>query len=76
VPHPVLGQAIALLAVARRDVELSGAVLLAACRAKLPGYMLPVLAEMRATLPHAAQGGIDRRQLAQELADLFVEAAP
>lgn len=76
VPHPVLGQAIVLVAVARSGVEISGAELLAACRASLPGYMLPALAEVRAALPRGAAGAVDRRQLAREFAGLFADAAP
>jgi acyl-CoA ligase (AMP-forming) (exosortase A-associated) len=75
VPHPVLGQAIAMVAQARAGVDLGAPVLLAACRAKLPAYMLPAMAEVRASLPRSATGAIDRRRLAQELAGLFMDAA-
>ncbi len=77
VPHPVLGQAIALLAVAREGCELAGAVLLAACRAKLPAYMLPALVDVRSeALPRNPNGKIDRRGIGADLSHLFANVAP
>jgi acyl-CoA synthetase (AMP-forming)/AMP-acid ligase II len=53
------------------------AALLAACRARLPAYMLPALVELRpGPLPRNANGKVDRRMLAGELAHLFSEVAP
>jgi acyl-CoA ligase (AMP-forming) (exosortase A-associated) len=77
VAHPVLGQAIVVLATAIDGAALDAATLLAACRASLPGYMLPAMVEVRETpLPRTANGKVDRRLLAGELAHLFSEVAP
>ncbi|MDQ1833516.1 acyl-CoA ligase (AMP-forming), exosortase A system-associated [Massilia scottii] len=67
--HPVLGQSIALAVTPQRGCLLEPAVLLAACRAKLPGYMLPLLAQVRqAALPRSPNGKLDRRLLAAQMA--------
>jgi acyl-CoA ligase (AMP-forming) (exosortase A-associated) len=77
VAHPVLGQAIVVLATAVDGAALDAATLFAACRASLPGYMLPAMVDVRATpLPRTANGKIDRRLLAGELVHLFAEVAP
>lgn len=75
VRHPRLGQAIAV--VARRKAEpeggdLSSGAIQSACQKKLPGYMVPSHIEVvDAELPRNANGKIDRKQLANERADLF-----
>ncbi|MCY0910158.1 acyl-CoA ligase (AMP-forming), exosortase A system-associated [Massilia antarctica] len=66
--HPVLGQSIALAVTPRRGCLLEPAALLAACRAKLPGYMLPLLAQVREALPRSPNGTFDRRLLAAQMA--------
>lgn len=76
VSHPVLGQAIALLATAAPGVDLERGALMAACKAKLPGYMTPAWIEVRAeALPRNPNGKIDRKLLATELASLFCGGA-
>jgi acyl-CoA synthetase (AMP-forming)/AMP-acid ligase II len=76
VAHPVLGQAIAVVAMPAPGVGLDSAKLLAACRPKLPPYMLPALVELRpGPLPRNPNGKIDRRLLAGELAHLFAEVS-
>lgn len=76
VAHPVLGQAIAVVATPGQGMPDS-ASLLAACKARLPAYMLPALVELRpGPLPRNANGKFDRRMLASELAHLFSEVAP
>jgi acyl-CoA ligase (AMP-forming) (exosortase A-associated) len=76
VAHPVRGQVIAVLATARHGCRLDSALLFGACRAALPGYMLPAMVEVRrAPLPRSPDGQIDRALLAGELAPLFAEAA-
>ena len=77
VAHPVLGQAIVVLATAAGGAALEAATLLAACRASLPGYMLPSMVDVREkALPRTPNGKVDRRLLAGELAHLFSEVAP
>jgi len=68
-PHAVLGQAIALLVTPVPGVELLRDAVLAACRARLPGYMVPLWIDIRAeSLPRNPNGKIDRALLARELA--------
>jgi acyl-CoA ligase (AMP-forming) (exosortase A-associated) len=75
VAHPVHGAVIAVLARPRAGCRLDSSILFGACRARLPGYMLPAMVDVRrAPLPRAANGGIDRALLAGELAPLFAEA--
>jgi acyl-CoA synthetase (AMP-forming)/AMP-acid ligase II len=75
VPHPVLGQVVAVLARPRAGAALDSVQLCDACRAQLPPHMLPAMVDVRrAPLPRARGGGIDRARLAAELAPLFAEA--
>lgn len=73
VPHPVLGQAIVVLAVPLEAGASPTTELLAACQAALPAYMVPARVEWRASLPRNANGKIDRRALADACAGLFAE---
>jgi acyl-CoA ligase (AMP-forming) (exosortase A-associated) len=75
-PHPMLGQAIVLIATAADGTNLDAATLLAACKAALPGYMLPASVQVRAgPLPRNPNGKIDRKLLAGDLAHLFQDVA-
>lgn len=77
VAHPSMGQVIAVLARARSGCTLDSALVLAACRARLPDHMLPAMVDVRrAPLPRDRGGRIDRALLAGELATLFGEVAP
>jgi acyl-CoA ligase (AMP-forming) (exosortase A-associated) len=70
VPHPVLGQAIIVVATPPVDRALDGAALLAACREALPAYMVPARIDVRAgPLPRNPNGKIDRKTLSLEFAD-------
>ena len=76
VPHPLLGQAIVLLAVADESATLDAAQLLAACKAALPGYMVPAWIDLRrALLPRNPNGKIDRQSLAAAFSRLFADVA-
>ncbi|MDZ5633626.1 acyl-CoA ligase (AMP-forming), exosortase A system-associated [Janthinobacterium sp. GMG1] len=71
-PHAVLGQAIALLVTPAPGVELLRDSVLAACRARLPSYMVPLWVEIRdGVLPRNPNGKIDRPLLARELARAY-----
>ena len=71
-PHAVLGQAIALLVTPAPGVELQRDNVLAACRARLPSYMVPLWVEIRdGVLPRNPNGKIDRPLLARELARAY-----
>ena len=72
VPHPVLGQAIALLVMPRLGQTLDGAALMVACKAVLPAFMLPAWVDVRhEALPRNPNGKIDRKLLSEQLFDLF-----
>jgi acyl-CoA ligase (AMP-forming) (exosortase A-associated) len=62
-PHPVLGQAIVVVAVAGKPSPTVADELLAACRRDLPTYMVPVHVEWREALPRNANGKLDRASL-------------
>ena len=72
IAHPVLGQAIVLVVTPRDGKEFDSDKLLAECRQRLPGYMVPALIKVRqGSLPRNPNGKIDRKLLATELAGLF-----
>ncbi|NML15628.1 acyl-CoA ligase (AMP-forming), exosortase A system-associated [Azohydromonas caseinilytica] len=66
VPHPVLGQAIRVIATAAPGAEgVDVAALLAECRQRMPAYMVPAGIDIvPAPLPRNANGKIDRKALA------------
>ncbi|MET0323523.1 MAG: acyl-CoA ligase (AMP-forming), exosortase A system-associated [Duganella sp.] len=69
VPHPLLGQSIALVVAADAKHGTSEAAVLAACKRALPAYMVPTLIDVRhQPLPRNPNGKIDRVRLAAELA--------
>lgn len=75
VPHPILGQAIVVVATPREGKQLDAEALLAACKPRLPAFMLPARIEVRQdSLPRNPNGKIDRKLLAQELQNVFTEA--
>jgi acyl-CoA ligase (AMP-forming) (exosortase A-associated) len=72
IPHPVLGQAIVVVATARQDARLDAEALLAECRQQLPAFMVPARVAVReGSLPRNPNGKIDRKLIAQEMLDLF-----
>ena len=74
VPHPVLGHAIVLIATPRPGLRPDDDALLAACKTHLPAFMLPSRIEYReGSLPRNPNGKIDRKHLAQELHDIFMD---
>jgi acyl-CoA ligase (AMP-forming) (exosortase A-associated) len=76
IPHPVLGQAIVVVATAPAGVDLDSQALLAQCRERLPAYMVPArVVEREGSLPRNPNGKIDRKLLAQEFQALFETAA-
>ena len=72
IAHPVLGQAIVVIATAPDGAKLEAETLIAECRQRLPGYMVPALIKVReGNLPRNPNGKIDRKLMAQELHGLF-----
>ena len=76
VPHPALGQAIVIVAVAPAGSALTPAALVKECQRRLPGYMVPSHIALQAdALPRNPNGKIDRKQLQSSFATLF-ESTP
>ena len=74
VPHPTLGQAIVVVATPPAGGSLAPEDLIAACRERLPLYMVPTRIVVRdSPLPRNPNGKIDRRGL---LAECAPAAAP
>jgi acyl-CoA synthetase (AMP-forming)/AMP-acid ligase II len=72
IAHPVLGQAIVVVATARDGVRLDAEKLLAQCRQQLPAFMVPARVTVReGSLPRNPNGKIDRKLMADEMRDLF-----
>ena len=72
VAHPVMGQAIAVLATAAAGRELTEALLKNECKKRLPAYLVPTHIEiMPGALPRNANGKIDRKLLASQRQQLF-----
>ena len=72
VPHPVLGQAIVVVATPKDGAPLDANRLLSACRERFPAYMVPAKVELRTgPLPRNPNGKIDRKLLAEEFQSLF-----
>jgi acyl-CoA ligase (AMP-forming) (exosortase A-associated) len=73
VPHPALGQAIVVLAVAPDG--LNGAALLKEAQRRLPAYMVPAHIDLRAeAFPRNPNGKLDRKLLRADYVHLFESA--
>ena len=76
IEHPVLGQAIVVVATSSANSELDSVAVIAKCRERLPAFMVPArIIERKGSLPRNPNGKIDRKLLAQEFAGLFEAAA-
>ena len=72
IPHPVLGQAIVVVVTPPDGGRLDTAQILAQCRERLPAFMVPhQILDRPGNLPRNPNGKIDRKQIAQEMQDLF-----
>lgn len=68
VPHPTLGETVAVVVTARDGQPVDMAGLQALCRERLPAYMVPALIELRpGPLARNANGKIDRKSIATEV---------
>jgi len=78
VPHPALGQAIVVLAVApASSAAVTPAALLKQCQRRLPAYMVPAHIGIRSEpLPRNPNGKIDRSALRQSCLSLFDSPTP
>jgi acyl-CoA ligase (AMP-forming) (exosortase A-associated) len=76
IPHAVLGQAIIIVVTPPANGSTDSKALLAACRERLPAYMVPArIVERQDRLPRNPNGKIDRKLLAQELRETLEEKA-
>jgi acyl-CoA ligase (AMP-forming) (exosortase A-associated) len=72
VPHPAAGQAIVVVATPPPGGALDGAAVLAACRERLPAFMVPAHIAVRdGPLPRNPNGKIDRKALSADYLALF-----
>lgn len=72
VAHPVLGQAIVVVAHGPGEGEAAGQLIVAECKRRLPAFMVPARVFVRAEpLPRNPNGKIDRKLLSTEYRDLF-----
>ena len=72
VPHPMLGQAIVVVATACDGSHLNIDELLVECRQRLPAFMVPARVIAReGNLPRNPNGKIDRKALSSEFEALF-----
>ena len=73
VPHPSLGQGIVVVVTPKDAGSLEEAVLLSACRDRLPGFMVPAKVEIRSgPLPRNPNGKIDRKSIGADFMDYFL----
>jgi len=70
-PHPTLGQGVAVVAKPKAGAPLATDAILAACRRDLPLYMVPALVVERPQLPRNPNGKLDRATLAAEFSGAF-----
>ena len=72
VPHPTLGQGIVAVVTPKDAVVVDEASLIAACRERLPAFMVPAKVAVRGSaLPRNPNGKIDRKTLSAEFGDAF-----
>ncbi len=72
VSHPTLGQGIVAVATPKDRAVVDANILLAACRDRLPAFMVPARLEVRpGPLPRNPNGKIDRKGLREEFGGIF-----
>ncbi|MBI4696616.1 MAG: acyl-CoA ligase (AMP-forming), exosortase A system-associated [Gammaproteobacteria bacterium] len=75
VPHETLGHAIVLVVSPAPEQAPTPEALLEACRRQLPNFMHPAQVVISTDLPLNPNGKINRRQLTEDLQDLYGAAA-
>ncbi len=72
IEHPVLGQAVVVVATPPAEGTLQAEQIAQLCRGKLPAFMVPAHVDVRpGPLPRNPNGKIDRKKLSGEFAGLF-----
>ena len=76
VEHPLLGQAIVVVATGREGVAVETTQVKRACQKALPAWMQPAVIELRdGALPRNPNGKIDRKRLSVEFENPFTTTA-
>lgn len=76
VAHPVLGEAIVIVAAPRPGATVTASDLKSECQRHLPAYMQPAVIDIReGPLPRNPNGKIDRKRLSGEFSDHFSKVA-
>lgn len=74
IPHPVLGQAIVVIAAPHKDGTIDADAILTECKQRLPAFMVPAAIKAhQGSLPRNPNGKIDRKLLAQSFQNIFDE---
>ncbi len=71
VAHPMLGQAIVLVAQPAQTTGIDTDFILGHCRKELPNFMVPARIELHGELPKNPNGKIDRTALRNQYKDVF-----
>ena len=71
IPHPMLGQAIVVIATTKDNTELDNEAIINECKKHLPNFMVPHAIEQLSDLPRNPNGKIDRKTLAMKYQDIF-----
>ncbi len=72
--HSDFGQAIAVITTIKdENAEEIATLILKHCQKQLPNFMIPKKVIIRDSMPHNANGKIDRKQLSQDYKDLFTD---
>jgi acyl-CoA ligase (AMP-forming) (exosortase A-associated) len=72
VPHPSLGQMVVAVVTPKDGAAFDELGLIAACRERLPAFMVPAKIDIRREpLPRNPNGKIDRKKLSADFADIF-----
>lgn len=71
IPHPILGQAIVVVATSKNDESLDVDSILMACKKELANFMVPTVIEQRKSLPRNPNGKIDRKALFSDYEQMF-----
>lgn len=71
IPHPMLGQAVVVVASGPNPGDESSAEILTECREALPNFMVPHAIHWQQQLPKNPNGKIDRKLLSDQLKDLL-----
>lgn len=74
-PHPVLGEAIVVIATPPSSGTLDADAVIREMKLKVPPYMVPHKIVARDALPRNPNGKMDRKQLSTEIGNLFPGAA-